>query len=107
MGRVLHIPGSSEKSRSTAELAERQQAGSVSGLASSTWQTGMCSRCGLPIHASQDAATARVMAQMESFRTNTVDTRAAYVAISRARSPAALYTDSRARLGETFGLRRA
>jgi hypothetical protein len=47
------------------------------------------------------------MAHMESFRTNTVDTRAAYVAISRARSPAALYTDSRARLGETFGLRRA
>jgi ATP-dependent exoDNAse (exonuclease V) alpha subunit len=45
------------------------------------------------------------MAHMESFRTNTVDTRAAYVAISRARSHAALYTDSRARLAEALGLR--
>ena len=47
----------------------------------------------------------RVMAHMESFRTNTVDTRAAYVAISRARSHAALYTDSRTRLAGALGLR--
>jgi len=37
------------------------------------------------IHAAQGATADRVMAHMESFRTNTVDTRAAYVAISRAR----------------------
>jgi ATP-dependent exoDNAse (exonuclease V) alpha subunit len=42
---------------------------------------------------------------MESFRANTVDARSAYVAISRARSSAALYTDSRARLTEALGLR--
>lgn len=57
------------------------------------------------IHAAQGATAERVMAHMESFRTNTVDTRAAYVAISRARSHAALYTDSRARLAEALGLR--
>jgi len=57
------------------------------------------------IHAAQGATADRVMAHMESFRTNTVDTRAAYVAISRARSHAALYTDSRARLAEALGLR--
>ncbi len=38
------------------------------------------------IHAAQGATAERVMAHMESFRANTVDTRAAYVAISRARS---------------------
>ena len=57
------------------------------------------------IHAAQGATAERVMAHMESFRTNTVDTRAAYVAISRARSHAALYTDSRARLAEALSLR--
>lgn len=34
-----------------------------------------------------------------------IDNGAAYVAISRARSHAALYTDSRARLAEALGLR--
>ncbi|WP_029622857.1 hypothetical protein [Sphingomonas elodea] len=57
------------------------------------------------IHAAQGATAERVMAHLESFRTNTVDTRAAYVAISRARSHAALYTDSRAKLAEALGLR--
>lgn len=57
------------------------------------------------IHASQGATADRVMAHMESFRTNTVDARAAYVAISRVRSHAALYTDSRSRLAEALGLR--
>jgi len=45
------------------------------------------------------------MAHMEPFRANTVDARSAYVAISRAREGAALYTDSRARLTEALGLR--
>lgn len=35
------------------------------------------------------------MAHLESFRTNTVDTRAAYVAVSRAKTFAAIYTDDR------------
>jgi hypothetical protein len=39
------------------------------------------------------------------FRAHTVDARSAYVAISRARSGAALYTDSRARLTDALGLR--
>lgn len=45
------------------------------------------------------------MAHLESFRANTVDSRAAYVAISRARSHAALYTDNRANLTEALGFR--
>ncbi|MDM7955927.1 MobF family relaxase [Blastomonas sp.] len=57
------------------------------------------------IHAAQGATSDRVMAHMESFRTNTVDTRAAYVAISRARSYAVLYTDSRAKLAQALGSR--
>ncbi len=40
-----------------------------------------------------------------TFRTNTVDTRAAYVAISRVRSSAALYTDSRTDLLAALGAR--
>lgn len=57
------------------------------------------------IHSSQGATCDRVMAHLESFRANTVDTRAAYVAISRAREGAAIYTDSRAKLTEALGLR--
>jgi len=57
------------------------------------------------IHAAQGATAERVMAHLESFRTNTVDIRAAYVAISRARSHAALYTDNRASLKTALGLR--
>ena len=45
------------------------------------------------------------MAHMESFRANTVDARSAYVAISRARKLATLYTDSRPSLVEALGLR--
>lgn len=55
------------------------------------------------IHSAQGATAERVVAHLESFRTNTVDTRAAYVAISRARSSAALYTDSRADLLTALG----
>ncbi|MHA6720205.1 hypothetical protein ACX40Y_12225 [Sphingomonas sp. RS6] len=47
------------------------------------------------IHAAQGATAERVMAHLESFRTNTVDTRAAYVAVSRAKTFAAIYTDDR------------
>lgn len=57
------------------------------------------------IHAAQGATADRVMAHMESFRANTVDAASAYVAISRARSHAAIYTDSRARLIEALGFR--
>lgn len=57
------------------------------------------------IHSAQGATADRVMAHLESFRANTVDTRAAYVAISRARSHAALYTDNRASLTDALGFR--
>lgn len=57
------------------------------------------------IHSAQGATADRVIAHLESFRANTVDTRAAYVAISRARSGASIYTDSRARLLDMLGLR--
>ncbi|HEX7821289.1 MAG TPA: hypothetical protein VF463_11800 [Sphingobium sp.] len=57
------------------------------------------------IHAAQGATADRAMAHMERFRANTVDTRTAYVAISRSRSHAALYTYSRSRLAEALGLR--
>ncbi|KPM22462.1 hypothetical protein AAJ72_11230 [Citromicrobium sp. RCC1885] len=45
------------------------------------------------------------MAHLESFRANTVDAPAVYVAISRAKDAVALYTDSRNRLTEALGLR--
>ena len=57
------------------------------------------------ITSSQGATCDRVMAHLESFRANTVDTASAYVAISRARKGAAIYTDSCARLTEALGLR--
>jgi ATP-dependent exoDNAse (exonuclease V) alpha subunit len=50
------------------------------------------------IHSAQGATAKRVIAHLESFRANIVDAGAAYVAISRARSHAAIYTDSRANL---------
>jgi hypothetical protein len=57
------------------------------------------------IHSAQGATSDRVMAHMESFRANAVDARSVYVAISRAREGAALYTDNRTRLTEALGLR--
>ena len=57
------------------------------------------------IHSAQGATAERVIAHLESFRTNTVDTRATYVAISCARSSAALYTDSRTDLLAALGAR--
>ena len=57
------------------------------------------------IHSAQGATADRVMAHLESFRANTVDAPAVYVAISRAKDAVALYTDSRARLTDALGLR--
>jgi hypothetical protein len=57
------------------------------------------------IHSSQGATCDRVMAHLESFRANTVDAASVYVAISRSRTSAAIYTDSRASLTEVLGLR--
>lgn len=61
-----------------------------------------CADNGLPRRGSQSFYLA---SSKESFPTNTVDTRAAYVAIRRARSGASIYTDSRARLLDVLGLR--
>jgi ATP-dependent exoDNAse (exonuclease V) alpha subunit len=45
------------------------------------------------------------MAHLESFRANTFYAASVYVAISRARTSAAVYTDCRASLTEVLGLR--
>ena len=50
------------------------------------------------IHSAQGATATHVIAHLESFRVNTVDTRAAYVAVSRAKASAIIYTDDRERL---------
>lgn len=47
------------------------------------------------IHGSQGATAERAMAHLESFRANTVDARSTYVAISRAKQGATVYTDSK------------
>lgn len=57
------------------------------------------------IHSSQGATADRVMAHLESFRANTVDSRAAYVAISRAATSASIYTDNRTSLTDALGCR--
>ena len=57
------------------------------------------------IHSAQGATCDHVMAHVESYRGNTVDARSVYVAISRARRSATLYTDSRPSLTEALGLR--
>jgi ATP-dependent exoDNAse (exonuclease V) alpha subunit len=57
------------------------------------------------ITSAQGATATRVMAHLESFRANTVDARFAYVAISRARTSAVLYTDDRRSLIEALGFR--
>jgi len=50
------------------------------------------------VHGSQGATADRSMTHLESFRTNTVDARSAYVAISRAKHAAIVYTDSKEKL---------
>jgi ATP-dependent exoDNAse (exonuclease V) alpha subunit len=56
------------------------------------------------IHASQGATCDRVMAHLKAFHANTVNAASVDVAISRARTSAAVYTDSRASLTEALGL---
>ena len=53
------------------------------------------------IHAAQGATCDRVMAHLESFRRN-VDANLAYVAVSRAKKHAAIYTDDRDRLASVL-----
>lgn len=57
------------------------------------------------IHSSQGATCEHVMAHLESFRANTVDASAVYVAISRAKLLAKIYTDSRRELTLALGIR--
>lgn len=57
------------------------------------------------VHGSQGATADRSMTHLESFRANTVDAKSAYVAISRARKEAAIYTDSREKLASAIETR--
>ena len=57
------------------------------------------------IYSAQGATADRVMAHQKSFRANTVDAPAVFVAISRAKDAVALYTDSRAKLTKALRLR--
>ena len=57
------------------------------------------------VHGSQGATADKSMVHLESFRANTVDAKSAYVAISRARSHAAVYTDSREKLAGAIEMR--
>jgi conjugative relaxase-like TrwC/TraI family protein len=56
------------------------------------------------VHSAQGATATNVLAHLESFRQG-VDARLLYVAVSRARDQARLYTDDRKRLALTVGLR--
>jgi ATP-dependent exoDNAse (exonuclease V) alpha subunit len=55
-------------------------------------------------HPAYGAAADRVIMHLESFRANTVDAASAYVAISRARDHAAIYTD---KVTQAIGVRDA
>ena len=57
------------------------------------------------VHGSQGATADRSMTHLESFRANTVDAKTAYVAISRARKGAAVYTDSKEGLANAIETR--
>lgn len=57
------------------------------------------------IHSAQGVTSDRALAHVESYSANVVDARAVYVAISRARKLATLYTDSRADLTDALGIR--
>lgn len=57
------------------------------------------------IYSSQSATADRVFAHLESFRANTVNARSAYVAISRARRLAAIFTDNEVELTEALNVR--
>lgn len=57
------------------------------------------------VHGSQGATAERSMTHLESFRASTVDAKSAYVAISRARKEAMVYTDSRDKLADAIEMR--
>ena len=57
------------------------------------------------VHGSQGATADRSMTHLESHRAMTVDAKTTYVAISRARHHAAIYTDSREKLADAIELR--
>ena len=57
------------------------------------------------VHGSQGATADWSMTHLESFRANTVDAKSTYVAISRARQHAAIYTDSKEKLADAIEAR--
>ena len=57
------------------------------------------------VHGSQGATADRSMTHLESHRAMTVDAKTTYVAISRARHHAVIYTDSREKLADAIELR--
>ena len=57
------------------------------------------------IHSTQGATADRLIVHLESFRGKRVDASAAYVAISRAKTEATLYPDSRSQLLDAIDLR--
>ena len=57
------------------------------------------------VHGSQGATANRSMTHLESFRANTVDAKSTYVAISRAKDQAVVYTDSREKLADAIAMR--
>ena len=57
------------------------------------------------IYSAQSATAKNTMVHMESFRANTVDAKSAYVALSRAKNDARLYTDSRSKIAEAISSR--
>lgn len=57
------------------------------------------------IHSAQGGMCDGVWTHLEASRANTLDSRSVYVAISRTRHGAAVYTDSRASLTGALGIR--
>ena len=57
------------------------------------------------VHGSQGSTADRSMTHLESFRANTVDAKSTYVAISRAKQHAAIYTDSKDKLASAIETR--
>lgn len=57
------------------------------------------------IYSAQGSTAQKVMVHLESFRANTVDAKSAYVALSRAKDKAMLYTDDRKALSKAISQR--
>ena len=102
LGEIAHYPGAAQGSSMMVELGtgERQML-DLHHLADRHVRPGWVRT----IHSAQGTTAERVVAHLESFRANTVDARSAYVAISRARTHAAIYTDSRGELTNALGVR--